>query len=233
MLAQGDGWVVVSKPAALLTHRTALAPGERDAALQRVRDQLGTHVYPIHRLDRAASGCLLFATDRTLVPALQQALQQPTTRKIYLALVRGFVPAGERAWIDRPLDDKPAQTHALSLGGDPDLRCTLLACRIFTGRYHQIRRHLARRSHPILMDSSHGDTRVNRTWRERGLARLCLHAWRLELALDDRTTIQATSPIPEDLHTTLQDLPFWPEAERSLADLPPLPRIQAPSAENG
>lgn len=50
ILAEGDRWVAVAKPPALLTHRTPRFA--LDAALQRLRDQLGQRVYPVHRLDR-------------------------------------------------------------------------------------------------------------------------------------------------------------------------------------
>jgi tRNA pseudouridine65 synthase len=230
IVASGDGWVVAAKPHALLTHRTPLAPHERDAALQRLRDQLGVHVYPIHRLDRAASGCLLFATRRERAAELQAAMSQPSTQKTYLALVRGCVVVGKRVTIDRPLSGKDACTTAEVLGSCHEPRCSLLRCRIFTGRYHQVRRHLAGISHPILMDSSHGDTKVNRNWRPRGLTRLALHAWRLRVYISDDEIIDATCPLPPALTTVLNDLPFWPDVQETLQHVAPLERIEAQPA---
>jgi tRNA pseudouridine65 synthase len=88
-----------------------------------------------------------------------------------------------------------------------------------TGRWHQVRRHLRDVSHPILGDSTHGDTRVNRWWRETyGLRRLGLHCFSLDLALDGET-IAATCPAPADLVHIWERLPWWNQA---LAELPGL-----------
>src|SRR5437762_14201844 len=54
--------VAVRKPSGMLVHRSHLA-GDRDTCLTRLRAQLGRWVYPVHRLDRATSGVLLFALD--------------------------------------------------------------------------------------------------------------------------------------------------------------------------
>ena len=60
--------------------------------------------------------------------------------------------------------------------------CSLLLCQPRTGRTHQIRRHLRELSHPIIGDSEHGDSKVNRWWREnRNLNRLFLHCFSLDL----------------------------------------------------
>ncbi|KAL3758216.1 hypothetical protein ACHAWU_004854 [Discostella pseudostelligera] len=110
---------------------------------------------------------------------------------------------------------------------------TLLLCRPKTGRTHQIRKHLQRALNaPIIGDVQHGDSRVNRYWREHiGLDRLGLHCWYLELppsddnggagALededDDNKIIQCMAPLTHDFivplrHEMLQCL--WNEAIR-------------------
>lgn len=60
--------------------------------------------------------------------------------------------------------------------------CSLIRCEPITGRTHQIRRHAFYLGHPIIGDSEHGDSRVNRWWRENwGLNRLALHSFSLDL----------------------------------------------------
>lgn len=98
---------------------------------------------------------------------------------------------------------------------------TLLLCRPRTGRKHQIRRHLMKGLNcPIIGDSKHGDSRVNRFWRETiGLDRLALHCWCLSLppdeqndknddqgeySLEDNESIQCIAPLPDDLTVALQ-----------------------------
>eukprot|EP00804_Cyclotella_cryptica_P011197 CCRYP_007717-RA/>CCRYP_007717-RA protein AED:0.13 eAED:-0.14 QI:0/-1/0/1/-1/1/1/0/394 len=108
---------------------------------------------------------------------------------------------------------------------------TLLVCRTRTGRTHQIRRHLRKAlNSPIIGDSEHGDSRVNRFWKETiGLNRLGLHCWYIELPpmncgdrvnADDKKTsdddlIQCIAPLPDDFtnalhHGELKHL--WEEA---------------------
>jgi len=209
LLARGVDHVVVDKPAGILVHRTKLS-SDTEAMLGRVRDTVGQWVYAVHRLDRATSGCLLFGLSSEGVPYLQQALRDG--QKEYLALVRGQADSLHDTVIDRPLKVKnklkKAATHIEVLGSSAEPRCSLLRARPLTGRFHQIRRHLAGTGHPILGDSSHGDTRVNRTWREqRGLDRLALHCFRLELPLlEGLSTVR--SPIPSSLREVLDALPF-------------------------
>ena len=58
-----DHLVAVDKPPGLLVHPTRLDPHAGESLMQRLRDQLGRWVYPVHRLDRPTSGVLLFALD--------------------------------------------------------------------------------------------------------------------------------------------------------------------------
>lgn len=208
ILVEGEGFVVAAKPPRLLVHRTALS-SDRIVMLQWLRDQLGTRVAAMHRIDRPASGCVLFATNETIRHPLHEALAQPTTEKVYLALVRGQLPVGETMTLDSPVDDKEASTTVTVLASLDEPRCALVRCQIATGRFHQIRRHLARIGRPILGDSQHGDTRVNRTWRENHyLPRLMLHAWRLSFDLDGQR-IEAECPLWPDFRQVLEHLPNW------------------------
>lgn len=236
VLAEGEGWLIVGKPPQLLTHKTAMS-SDRIAALQWVRDQIGTKVTPIHRLDRPASGCLLFGTDPDLSADLHGALRRSETLKLYLALVRGEISPGASTVIERPLDGKESCTEVRVLASMPEPRCSLVLCRIRTGRFHQVRRHLAGIGHPILGDSSHGDTRVNRWWREnRALPRLMLHGFRLEAELPDGPA-KARCPVWPDMRALLQALPIWEQAcavEAELAEdfaTPPPWPTGAPPAE--
>ncbi|EFA28650.1 tRNA pseudouridine synthase C [Haemophilus influenzae HK1212] len=61
ILYQDEFLVAVNKPAGMLVHRSWLDPHETQFVMQTLRDQIGQHVFPIHRLDRPTSGVLLFA----------------------------------------------------------------------------------------------------------------------------------------------------------------------------
>ena len=71
VLFEDQELVVINKPAGLLVHKTALAYGEEENALIQLRNQIGSWVAPVHRLDRATSGCLLFAKNEKVLPKLQ------------------------------------------------------------------------------------------------------------------------------------------------------------------
>ena len=103
VLYRDDAVVAVSKPAGLLVHRTGLDAGETQFALQRVRDQIGQPVWPVHRLDKGTSGVLLMALNPVAAAALGQAFEQVgTVRKRYVAWVRGW-PAQDQWVVDHPL----------------------------------------------------------------------------------------------------------------------------------
>lgn len=238
-VAQGEGWVVVAKPPHVLVHRNAMFPRQR-AMLQRVRTWARARVYPIHRLDQNTSGCLLFATDQSLAGPLSRCLSE--AEKTYICLVRGEFPHADRVRVDTPIKLGPdnyreAVSHVERLAGAAEPRSSLLRVYPRTGRTHQVRRHVRDLHHPVVHDTTHGDSRVNRWWREhRGATRLQLHCLRLDMPLPGGGRLRAVCPLFEDLWRVWSALPYWAEAvaaEPELA-LPPLslpPGRPAPGSE--
>jgi len=101
ILYRDEHLVAVNKPAGLLVHRSDLDRHETRFALQLVRDSLGRHVYPAHRLDRPTSGVLLFALSPGDAEVLGRAFAEGSVAKKYLAVVRGVPP--DSGVIDYPL----------------------------------------------------------------------------------------------------------------------------------
>jgi tRNA pseudouridine65 synthase len=202
--------VVANKPSGLLVHRGW--DSDRDVALFRVRDALGQHVHPSHRLDRATSGALVFARDREAAASLSRAFEDGRVDKRYLALVRGVAPI--EGVIDHAIPNGEgrarvaAVTRFRRLAVSPVDRCSLVEASPQTGRLHQIRRHLRHIGHPLVGDVNYGSGEINRHYRATyGLHRLALHA--VFVGFDhpvtaERTAVQA--PIPEDLHDALRRL---------------------------
>ncbi len=193
ILYRDDHLVAINKPDALLVHRTRIA-GDTLAALQILRDQINRSVYPVHRLDRATSGVLLFALRSEVASRLCRAFEERTIHKRYRAVVRGF-PAPEGI-IDHPVVDaetgiaRPSRTRfrrleTLRLGAVVEGRAaqySLLEIEPETGRRHQIRRHLKHLGHPIIGDTTYGRGEHNRFFRQQfGVHRLLLHARSVEL----------------------------------------------------
>ncbi len=198
---------------------------ERDTLMRAARRQLGDHIAPVHRLDRPTSGCLLLSLDRGAIPRLQAALA--IGEKRYVAFVRGHAPDPSEVRIERPMkDDGGVERSAITLirpiATSREPRCSLLLARPLTGRYHQVRRHCRDLNHPVIGDSKHGDTRVNRWWREHyGLPRLGLHCLSLRLEPEGMEPIDVSCPLPRDLAEVFRRLPWWADA---LAAVPQLHR---------
>lgn len=222
VLAATERWAVVDKPTGLPVHRSALVD-ERRTLMRFVRRQLGPNVSPVHRLDRATSGCLLLSLDPAYTSVLQDALGQGEKR--YVAMVRGKVASFDPIRFSNPMKDpdgveKDAVTLLQPLATAAEPRSSLVLATPLTGRYHQIRRHLRDLSHPIVGDSSHGDSRVNRWWRdEQALGRLALHCLSLRLDLPDGEVLSATCPVPDDLYGVWARQPWWDAAVAALPEL--------------
>ncbi|AIR63729.1 tRNA pseudouridine(65) synthase TruC [Cedecea neteri] len=201
-----DEWLVaVNKPSGWLVHRSWLDRHEKVVVMQTVRDQIGQHVFTVHRLDRPTSGVLLMGLSSEVGRLLSQQFEQHQMQKRYHAVVRGWLQ--DKAVLDYPLveeldkiadkfsdQDKgpqPAVTHyrglatvemPVAVGRYSSARYSLVELEPKTGRKHQLRRHLAHLRHPIIGDSKHGDLRQNRGAAEHfGCQRLMLHASQLSL----------------------------------------------------
>ena len=61
IIHQDDDLVAINKPSGLLVHRSPIDKHETRFAVQELRNQIGQHVYPLHRLDKPTSGVLVFA----------------------------------------------------------------------------------------------------------------------------------------------------------------------------
>ncbi|SFT56293.1 tRNA pseudouridine synthase C [Algoriphagus locisalis] len=229
ILFEDEYLIAINKPSGLLVHRTSIAAEETVFALQMLRDQIGQHVSPAHRLDRPTSGVLLFSKKEEILPLLKEQFANRSVQKTYLAIVRG-IPAIKSGLIDHPLTSErsnklqEAQTHYNVLaeseipfdttGRYPTSRYALLKLKPETGRTHQIRRHLAHLRHYILGDKKHGDNKQNQFFQKQfGMENLLLHARKLEFRHPvSNETIILFAKLPSHFQKTLADL-GWPELQ--------------------
>ena len=195
-------FVAINKPHGLLVHRSKLAKDAKEFALQMLRNQIGSHVYPCHRLDRKTSGVLLFAKDAESNKMMQKLFYEGQVAKKYLAIIRGFCP--ETGIIDYPLkrDDGAIQEAItnykrlikteidLPFLAHPTSRYSLVEVSPETGRMHQIRKHLAHIFHPIIGDRPHGCNKQNKLFKEK---------WQMNTMMLHASELSFVHPITKDI----------------------------------
>ena len=163
--------IVISKPAGLLTiatdrekRRTAYA-----MLVDHVRRFRNARIFIVHRLDREASGLLVFAKTEEAKAALQDQFKDHSAGRTYLAVAEGRIPrdaftvesyiaenAAFRCYSTRDAArGQRAVTHITVLQRSPQR--TLVEARLETGRKHQIRVHLADEGFPIVGDPAYGN----------------------------------------------------------------------------
>lgn len=209
--------LVVFKPAGLAIHR---GEGHDEDNLQkRVHDLMERRrapfrVAPVHRLDVETSGPVLFGKGKKAAGEMGKIFMTDQVEKVYLALATGALSGP--GFLTSPVAAKGKLKEAktgyrvLSSGGG----FSLLELRLFSGRTHQIRRHLAEAGHPLAGDSRYGGPALP------GLRRLFLHCRRL--ALPDpfgERHLSVECTLPEDLVSALRSLgPDFPANDEATKD---------------
>jgi RluA family pseudouridine synthase len=196
--------LVVFKPAGLAIHRGE--GHEEDNLQRRVQDLMERRrapftVAPIHRLDAETSGPVLFGKGKKAAGEMGKIFMTDQVEKVYVALAAGeFSGTGLfTAPVAAKGKQKEAKTAYRVLAHGRGF--SLLELRLFSGRTHQIRRHLADAGHPLAGDRRYGGPALH------DLRRLFLHCWRLALPDpfgDSPLTIE--SPLPEELDSALRSL---------------------------
>jgi tRNA pseudouridine65 synthase len=203
VLHRDERCVAVDKPSGVATHRGWA--DDDDALLQQVRDTVGKYVYPIHRLDRGASGIVLFALDKEAARAFSDAWVNADKR--YLAITRGHPPP--HTLLDHPIPKAPGEDRVDAVTEiwlrDTFGRYALVEARPYTGRLHQIRRHLKHLSCPLIGDVRYGKGEHNRIFRtQHDLHRLALHSTRLSVPHPDGSTLLVECPLPADMTNAIE-----------------------------
>ena len=119
-------------------------------------------VFPIHRLDREASGLVLIAHDKAAASKLSMLFKENKIFKRYRIEVRGNLAGEARGKITQPLDGKAAVTEFVVDKYDPEKNTSIVDVVIRTGRRHQIRRHFEIIGFPVMGDPKYGDDNKNK-----------------------------------------------------------------------
>jgi 23S rRNA pseudouridine1911/1915/1917 synthase len=217
-IARTDGFVVISKPAGLLTHSFVGSRGEEtlESWLQenipetKELERAGI----VHRLDRNTSGLILVATNDVMKETLKNLFQTRGVKKTYIALCRGRFKQQEGS-IEAPLIRKKGSFKRLVAKNNTEAgareACTeyrvivqfddqaLVFVYPKTGRTHQIRAHMKALGHPVVGDTLYGGGKPE------GLARQFLHAFQLEFNVGNEKMFFRDS-LPEELADFLKTI---------------------------
>jgi 23S rRNA pseudouridine955/2504/2580 synthase len=223
IIYEDERLLAINKPSGLASHGGSGLSFGAIELLRASRPDLA-YLELVHRLDRATSGCLLFAKRRSALRAMHEKLRGNAVDKRYLALLAGRLAGGNRR-VDAPLAthmrrggervvmvEEETGKNACSIFEPVQIYhgATLAAIRIETGRTHQIRVHAASIGHPVIGDDKYGDREVNRRFRALGLKRMFLHAQAL------------TFERPGSGESLCISAPMEPELQRVLEQLKPL-----------
>ncbi|WP_413113773.1 tRNA pseudouridine(65) synthase TruC [Thaumasiovibrio sp. DFM-14] len=236
IIYRDEHYIAVNKPAGMLVHRSWLDRHETRFVMQTLRDQIGQHVFPLHRLDRPTSGVLILGLSSEAASKMMPIFAEHQLEKTYHAIVRGWI--NDAAVLDYPLKeelDKIADKHAsqekeaqsaitaykplatvevpIATGRYQTSRYCLVEMMPQTGRKHQLRRHMHHLSHHIIGDVNHGDGRHNRVFRDHyDCRRLMLHASRLSFRhpyTDE--PIEITAGVDDNWHRVFKEFAWEPE----------------------
>lgn len=190
-------------------------------------DRLGI----VHRLDRDTSGLMLAAKTDEVGYALMSDIRDRAVDRRYLALVHGVI-AHDTGMIDAPIARAEKERTRMAVRDTPSAResvttfkvlerfehgsrddgYTLIDCKLFTGRTHQIRVHMEYAKHPLVGDPVYASGSPSAPAADLGLDRQFLHSF--QLAFEHPVTgesLRFADNLPADLQGALDDL-----ADRSM-----------------
>jgi len=207
ILFENEDILVVNKPEGL----ASIPEGNKgkDCLISLLSSVFPRRLYVVHRLDKEASGVILFAKNAAAHKYLNEQFSSRSVRKTYVALTHGAIEETSGI-IDKPLRQFGSGRMGVDLQrGKPCTTkfrvrerlgaYTLVEAYPLTGRRHQIRVHFYSIGHPIVGDLRYGDKAVQRTF-----PRLMLHAQKITLQLPSGEGVTIEAPIPESFWSVIE-----------------------------
>ena len=217
VLYEDKHFMVLNKPSGMAVHGGSGVSFGVIETLRSMRPQQ-QHLELAHRLDRETSGCLIITKRRSALKMIHELQREDLIEKKYLALVYGSWGRKTQIKIDAPLKKNALKSGERMVQVDPLGKqaltyfkilekfddAMLVEATLVTGRTHQIRVHLAYAGTPIIGDLKYGDDHANRVYREKGLHRLFLHAYRLAFVHPDSgKAMNFQAPLDDELESIL------------------------------
>ncbi len=162
LVADERGYSLWYKPPGLVAQGSDW--GDQLSLLRQVEQRLNRPTLLVHRIDREAAGLMVVAHDRQNAAALSRLFSGDGVQKRYRIEILGDIAAshGASGVVETPLDGRRAVTRWQLVSHDSQQQRSILEVAIDTGRYHQIRRHMAGIGHPVMGDPRYGQGNKNR-----------------------------------------------------------------------
>ncbi len=208
ILFENNDYVGIDKPEGLscIPERDRSAP----SLVRSLEEERGCKLYVVHRLDKEASGVIVYAKTADAHRHLNDLFATRKVEKRYLLLVHGVI-AADSATIDKPIREfgsgrmgiderrgKPSVTEYSVVKRLP--AATLLEAAPHTGRRHQLRVHFYSEGHPVVGDVRYGDKALQSQF-----GRLMLHAMRVAFDGPGGERITVEAPVPVSFEAIVRD----------------------------
>jgi 23S rRNA pseudouridine1911/1915/1917 synthase len=205
-------WIAVDKPAGIQVERNPFGASVESLVYAHLESEKRIpYVGVVHRLDRATTGLVLIAKQRSILNRLNTQFREKDVRKIYLAATEHPPPNSQGTlnhWLEKSQMEKKALLRPgpggnareciinFQVYGQTPEGYALLQLEPITGRYHQIRAQLAAIGCPVVGDTHYG---ANTTYREN---HIMLHAWKLEFFDENQEKrLLVKAPLPDWANT--------------------------------
>lgn len=220
ILFENEEILVINKDAGVSVQGGAGIAHPLDEELSK---QLGYKVYLVHRLDKETSGLMVVAKSSVAAGKWISLIAGKQVKKEYEAVCIGFPMLKGKKVNEGTLTDNVVKAgremSAVTMfkvkksgivkipseqpENDKDVELSLLHLTLGTGRMHQIRIHLAKAGAPIAADDKHGNFKMNKVIRKRGIKTLCLCSVKLSIPVGGKVKVFEI-PLPEHIQKAVE-----------------------------
>lgn len=207
ILFDNDDYIAVDKPEGVVS----LAEAGRGGLPELLKERHPGKLYPVHRLDKEASGVIVFAKSPEAHRHLNREFDRRLVRKTYLLVLQGRLRT-RKGKIDTPIREFGSGRMGVDRArGKASLTeyevveilkdYTVVKAVPLTGRRHQLRVHFYSIGHPVVGDRRYGERRAQQAY-----PRLLLHALSLAFRLPSGEEVSIEAPVPPSFSRQLEAL---------------------------